>query len=370
MSNLMSGNTLHEASRQWTSRPDDERFLSLEDLHTSVANRKLESWTATPATRDLRVRPQDDGDLMVECYDQTAGEQRELGLSNWSFGQLCTYAQAPAKYLRTQPAELAAINLQWGLEHNPVRDQALVLGRTNGASELRAMTSCSYGRIWDQEVVEAVQKMNHDGRWVVPAASYASSHPKRATTLYASDRDVFLFLVDPENPIEVPGEDDPMFRGFYTWNSEVGSATFGLTTFLYRYVCDNRIIWGASDVKELRIRHTGGAPDRFAYEGARYLNRYANESTAKLVEGIQAAKNTDIPLNVGKGDTVQSWLQSRGFTKAEAKASVDTATAEEGQARTLWDIVNGVTAYARSVSHTDRRTKLETQAGKLMELAS
>ena len=58
--------------------------------------------------------------------------------------------------------------------------------------------------------------------------------------------------VDPKNPVEVNGEQ--LFRGFYTWNSEVGSAVFGLTTFLYRYVCDNRIIWGATDVKELRIR--------------------------------------------------------------------------------------------------------------------
>jgi hypothetical protein len=111
--------------------------------------------------------------------------------------------------------------------------------------------------------------VNTDGRWVIPAASYTTKNPKRATTLYASDRDVFIFLVDPKNPVEVNGEQ--LFRGFMTWNSEVGSAVFGLTTFLYRYVCDNRIIWGATDVQELRIRHTGGAPERFAYEGEKYL---------------------------------------------------------------------------------------------------
>jgi hypothetical protein len=173
--------------------------------------------------------------------------------------------------------------------------------------------------------------------------------------------------VDPNNPVEVGGE--TLFRGFYTWNSEVGSAVFGLCTFLYRYVCDNRIIWGATDVKELRIRHTGGAPERFSYEGERYLRRYAEESTAKLVEGIKAAKAKEIPLNAGKGDTVESWLQARGFTKAQAKASVDAATAEEGQARSIWDIVNGVTAYARSVANTDSRVELEAKAGKLMEYA-
>jgi hypothetical protein len=210
--------------------------------------------------------------------------------------------------------------------------------------------------------------MNVDGRWVIPASRRQGINPLRATTLYASDRDVFIFLVDPANPIEVDGE--TLYRGFYTWNSEVGSATFGLTTFLYREVCDNRIIWGATDVKELRIRHTGGAPDRFAYEGQRYLRRYAEESTQKLVEGIRAAKTTLIPLNEGKGETVQDWLQSRGFTKSEAKGAHETAVGEEGRARTFWDIVNGVTAYARTISHTDARTTLEAKAGRLMEMVA
>jgi hypothetical protein len=208
-------------------------------------------------------------------------------------------------------------------------------------------------------------RVNADGRWQVPAASYATTDPRRATTLYASDRDVFLFLVDPENPVEVGGE--ALFRGFYTWNSEVGSATFGLTTFLYRYVCDNRIIWGATDVREVRIRHTGGAPERFAYEGQRYLARYAEESTVKLVAGVKAAQNAAIPINPGKDETVQDWLQARGFTKAQAKASVEAAEAEQGGARTVWDVVNGVTAHARSLANADERVALESRAGKLME---
>jgi len=161
---------------------------------------------------------------------------------------------------------------------------------------------------------------------------------------------------------------ETLFRGFYTWNSEVGSAVFGLTTFLYRYVCDNRIIWGATDVKELRIRHTGGAPERFAYEGAKYLNRYSQESTVKIIDGIVKAQEKDIPK--AKDETVEDWLRQRGFTQAQAKASVQTAVAEQGQARSIWDIVNGVTAYARSIPHTDQRVELEVKAGKLMQFAS
>jgi hypothetical protein len=361
---------INVASREWASRPDDQRFLSLADLKESVGKRRRESWTVTPACSDLRVVPGQSDSLAVEVYDPTHGQTRELTPTNWSFSQLAGYAGAPAAYLRKIPSQLAAINLQWGLEHASQRDDALVLAQSNGDNKLRAMTSTSYGRIWDNQVVEAVERVNESGRWQVPSASYATTNPKRATTLYASDRDVFIFLVDPKNPIEVGGEQ--LFRGFYTWNSEVGSAVFGLTTFLYRYVCDNRIIWGATEIKELRIRHTGGAPERFAYEGGRYLAKYAEESTSAIAGQITAAKNKDLvqTLNTGKGETMESWLQSRGFTKAQAKASVETATAEQGQARSVWDIVNGITAYARSVPHTDERVTLEAKAGKLMELVS
>jgi hypothetical protein len=284
--------------------------------------------------------------------------------SHWGFGQLAQYANAPAAYLRRLPAPLAAINLQWGLERDGLRDEALILGQSNGEHVLRAVTSTSYGRIWDREVVAAVERVNANGRWQVPAASYAGTNPKRATTLYASDRDVFLFLVDPLHPIEVPGARGPLYRGFMTWNSEVGAAVFGLTTFLYRTVCDNRIIWGATDVRELRIRHTGGAPERFAHEGARYLARYADEGTGSIVGAIKAAQAFEAPATAEKGWA--GWLAQRGFTAKQAEASVAAAQAEEGEVRSLWDIVNGATAMARAIPHTDERVRVETLAGKLL----
>lgn len=356
-----------EASRQWASRPDDQRYTTLQALKIAVEARKRESWSATPNVADLRVIPNGAKGLEVELYDPTHGSRRSISPTNWGFGQLSQYAKAPASYLRALPAELAAINMQWGLENNALRDDALILAQSNGSHILRAVTSTSYGRIWDSEIVQAVERVNQDDRWKIPAASYATAHPQRATTLYASDRDVFIFLVDPANPIEVAGEQ--MFRGFYTWNSEVGAGVFGICTFLYRYVCDNRIIWGATNVRELRIRHTGGAPERFAYEGGKYLTQYANESTNLIVEQVKRAKGMDIEEAKNPKDGMTDWLQKRGFSKAIAKSSVDAAVAEEGKARSLWDIVNGITAYARTITHTNDRVELETKAGKLMELA-
>src|SRR6202045_2594559 len=74
--------------------------------------------------------------------------------------------------------------------------------------ELRAVTGPDYGRIFDHELVAAVQRIAGNGtgdtRWKIPGVldwSTGIYNPcvdvtKNTTTLYASDRDVFLFLVD------------------------------------------------------------------------------------------------------------------------------------------------------------------------------
>lgn len=348
-------------SRQWASRPDDERFLTLEALLERVKTRAENSIARVTLSNTLRAVPTDENDIRLE--DQNG----DYGMTNWSFGQLSQAAQAPASYLRKLPAPLAAMNLNYGLHIAPREKQMLYLSKNNGSGlQTRALTSDTYGRIYDYKVVEAVMKVNEQcgGRWVVPAASYATQQPKRATTLYGSDRDVFIFLVDDQNPIEVPGDDKPLFRGFYVWNSEVGAQVFGLKTFLYRYVCDNRIIWDMSHVAELRIRHTSGAPDRFRYEGRNALRKYAESSTAEAVETIKRAKTFELPT--GNTEKFNDWFRKNGFTASMQKEVIETARAEEGQAATLWDICNGLTAVARRKTHTDARIELEQKAGKLL----
>src|SRR3546814_5209570 len=79
-------------------------------------------------------------------------------------------------------------------------------------------------------------------------------------------------LVDDTHPIEAGklpnGEPDLFFRGFYCWNSEVGSKTLGIATFYLRAVCMNRNLWGVENFEEISIRHSKFAANRFAHEAA------------------------------------------------------------------------------------------------------
>jgi hypothetical protein len=80
----MSENNLYEASRQWASRPEDQRFLTLEDLKASVLKRRQESWTVTPAIEEIKARAVDGG-IGIEVYDPTKGEDRILFPTNFAF---------------------------------------------------------------------------------------------------------------------------------------------------------------------------------------------------------------------------------------------------------------------------------------------
>ena len=192
--------------------------------------------------------------------------------------------------MRQLPAALAGINLQHGLLSHRA-ELVKTLEADDGRVELRAVTGPDYGRIWDHELVAAVMKIAGNGtgdtRWKVPGVldwNTMTHNPfvditKDTTTLYASDRDVFLFLVDDTHPIEAgrlpDGSPDLYFRGFYCWNSEVGSKTLGIASFYLRAVCMNRNLWGVENFEQITIRHSKFAAQRFAHEAAPALTSFA-----------------------------------------------------------------------------------------------
>lgn len=369
-------------SRQWSMRPADQRFLSLDDLEAAVVARSKDCKATVVETRSLRLVAQRDN-----AHDLTIGgidDGQEYGMTHWTFDQICQRSKAPAGFLRKQPAFLSALNLQWAIQHQANEVVQAYRNPISGNAELRAITGPEYGRIYDHELVSAVRKIAGNGtgdtRWKVPGVlnwAEGTYNPfvdptKDSTTLYASDRDVFMFLVDDTHPIEVgklaDGSPDLVFRGFYAWNSEVGSKTLGLATFLLRGVCMNRNLWGVEGFEEMTIRHSKHAPARFMEEAAPALLKYSEASTKGVVAGITAAKN----LIVAKSDDERrEWLADKGFSKTNITRIIETVEREEGHtAQSVWDMVQGITAVARNIDHQDDRIDMERKAGKLLAKAA
>lgn len=372
------GERVGRVSSEWFSRPDDERFLSLNDLARAVRGRSERSRTRIVETALIHVEAnRNDPEHLALILP---GADAPVTPTHWSFGQLASQVGAPAAYLRQLPAPLAAINLQYGLTSHRA-EQIKTLETENGRLELRAVTGPDYGRIYDHELVEAVQKIAGNGtgdtRWKVPGVldwSTGIYNPRvditrDTTTLYASDRDVFLFLVDDLNPIEAgrlpDGSPDLYFRGFYCWNSEVGAKTLGMASFYLRAVCQNRNLWGVEQFEEITIRHSKYAANRFAHEAAPALQNFANSSASPFVNGIKAARERIVArTDEERGD----FLRGRGFSKAETGRIIETVLAEEGRPpESIFDFVQGITALARDKPHQDARLDMEAKAKKLLD---
>jgi len=368
-------------SSEWFSRPEDEKYLSLSDLYASVKGRADQSRTRTVESAAIRVEAHRDDPEKLALILPDA--EAPVAPTHWSFGQLASLVGAPAAYMRQLPAPLAGINLQYGLTKHRA-EQVKTMEVANGRTELRAVTGPDYGRIHDHELVSAVQRIAGDGvgdtRWKVPGVldwSTGIYNPevdvtKDTTTLYASDRDVFLFLVDDMNPIEAgslpDGSPDLFFRGFYCWNSEVGAKTLGIASFYLRAVCQNRNLWGVEDFQEISIRHSKYAANRFAHEAAPALANFADSSPRPFTQGIRAARERI----VARSDQDRTdFLRKQGFSKAESGKIVETVLAEEGRPpESVFDFVQGITAVARSKPQQDARLTMETRAKKLLELAA
>jgi hypothetical protein len=67
---------------------------------------------------------------------------------------------------------------------------------------------------------------------------------------------------------------------------------------LFDYVCCNRIIWGADQYTEIRIRHTKGAPDRWLEEVTPVLREYSQASAKPVVQAIEDARNKHVDANL------------------------------------------------------------------------
>ena len=159
--------TLTQAFNQWASRPADERFSSLESLITAV--RSVRERARTSKHVDL-------AQCSVVDVDETPMLKSPSGImadmTHHAFGQLCRLVEAPAHYLRTLPAALAADNLNHGLAALPESadadtmafDATLLVdlqdaGAPDPARKIRQFCSEKYGRIWSLDVAERLQRL-------------------------------------------------------------------------------------------------------------------------------------------------------------------------------------------------------------------
>ncbi len=381
---------LYSASRQWAERPSDERFWTLLQLRQSAYDHFKHSATREVDLASVRTEAID-GDVQI-----VGRKEMPTRFTHYSFGQLCNRVGAPASYIRSLPATLASQNLNVGLKRLEDRKASMLL-HSNGVWHVQAFLSTVYQRIWNYQVCDWLLSL--PSGWRVPPARLASDDSpgaRRATRadilsdegggsglsvsvgdmiapagLYASDHDMFAFLVNESQILEAsPGGRESLLRGFFCRNSEVGDAAFSLVMFYYEHVCGNHIVWGARDVMTFSIRHVGERARSYQNEATRAISRISAQSMAEDRARIIQARA--FLLGQDRGEVIDLVWDKGVFSRRRAEevyAVAERYADIHGNPRSAWGYAAGATRLSQSIPYADERMAMDRAAQKVLALA-
>jgi len=362
--------TITTAATEYARRPADESYPSVEALVASAEEDKRLSGERMYNVRDLQAVAEGDSVRL-------RGPRGVATFTNWAFGQICRMVGAPARYLAELPAALAASCLNHGFSDGATSGDAVLLVKAPNGRPLptiRAATSDSYGRVWDADLYGAIARTfepETGQRWSLPPVWGGG-----VAGAYRGDRDSFLILTDGGSIVTDPtltggggGNDSQMYRGIMVRNSEVGAASVQIETVLYRYICGNHMLWGASIASQYRRRHVGTKVLRDTVrEIGRIARAWAERPASVDEEMIRQMAKHEIAHSEA---AVVSELQKLGATKAQAAAAYKSAELHESASpRSFWGAAQGLTRVSQESSYQDARLQLDRVAGAVLARAA
>lgn len=340
---------LTQASTELFQRSPDERFDSFDDLFLHCQRRQETSDEYWQPTQGMRILPYDATGLSLSFSDGAT-----FTLNNWSFRQMCKLSNVPKDTVNRLSADTASRVLS---ETFPSGRRPLQLY----ASGERALSvhSTAYTRLYNAEVLSVVSDFAND--FSPPPKGFNG-----ATGLYAGEQDMFCFMIDPTGWIEIRGEQ--FAPGFFVWNSEVGRRSVGITTFWFQAVCQNHIVWDATDVVELTRKHTANV--HLALPELRALIRKLVDTRDERRDGF--AKLIDRAMDASLGtdaEEVHKVLSKNGITRTLATRAIEL-TQEQGAPFTVFQLVDAITRIARESKNAGTRSEADQKAARLLTLAA
>ena len=351
------------AQDQLFSRQPEDHFESFAAVRRDADEQK--GRCSTLDAKDDRILFSEDGGH-VHFGDAT------LRLTHYALGQLATMARVPMPVLERLDGETRAKVLNRCFPRNRRYRTALVDG---DRLALRCVTSDRYERVWDADVYEQVD------RWLLPNG-FIPAMPTINTdaqgtnllgntkpALFRSDRDSFAFFYGDRSP----GDDGfgGLRKGVVVYNSEVGAKSFGFSTFFFRAMCSNFLVWDATGVKARRARHTG-AVRGIVREFREELQETGAVLTTCELDAFEVARTTRfVPEGPGEREqAIQRLVREFKLPEADAMEVADLVRAPENPGTfSYWGVVNGITSAAKGLAYAGDRTDMSSVAGNVLTAA-
>lgn len=376
---------LMDAHRQWARRPKDHWCMDVEAMLAKCRDDHERSQEGSPMDPKV-LRVESTGDGLVLRNTASGGS---AGFTHLGFSQIANKLGAPAAYLRTLPPDVVADALNAGLKARGDgldRNELVPLWTRKRASEiaagtpsamLRCVSTTKYARVWNLGLARKLEDyMARNPGWgAAEAFRTAQGQAARAwgekTALplaFVGEGEFFAFVVNYERPVEIGGT--TLVPGFFLKNSETVTGSIEGVFFFFDFACSNMIVWGAKNVRTVKIRHVGDAERRALFETGELqgeLRAQAHASVGDRVESIRRAQRTLVADT--KDDVIATLREKFDVTKRDAEAAYTVAetTPRYGDPRSVWGVVQGLTEVSQREEHASERIAKDRQAGKILD---
>jgi len=359
---------LTRASRELFRRTPDECFPSLQALWEHTNKHKEESTDHWHPPQSLHPSVDDSGLALA------FGGEYPCRMNKWSCSQLCRLAGVSKDTINRLSPQTACRALE---ETVPSADKPVQILTTGNL--IRSIHGVAYTRLWDVDLLTMLREFATDfqppqragmpdGRPLVSTDDIPFEPdpvPTTGTGLYCGEEDMFVFMVDPLGWTEINGE--AFAPGFFLWNSEVGRRSVGVQTFWFQAVCANHIVWDATDVVEIKRKHTANVHEslneiRGLIESLVNTRDQRRDGFAKTIKNAMEAKlgtNADEALEL---------LNKQGFGKSLAKQAIEIA--RRRGALTVFAVVDALTRLSANLKNAGERALADEKAGRLLALAT
>jgi hypothetical protein len=337
--------TLKKAHDELFRRTPDEAYESFDDLYGHCSRQRLQS-------EDLWERPQD----LTLTHDMTvcASDGNELILNDWSFSQMCRMAGVSKDTVNRLSHRTASKVFEETLPHADKPLQVLTTG-----SDIRSVHGVAYTRLWNADLLDVVKEFASD--FTPPQKAMDDT----STGLYCGEQDLFAFMIDPTGWAEIEGQ--AFAPGFFVWNSEVGKRSLGIQTFWFQKVCQNHIVWDATEVVDFSRKHTANVRDglneiRSILERLVARRDERRDSFATVMKKAMSERLGD------DAEEVTKVLSAEKIPRGLIKDAMEIARTQGGF--TIFALVDALTKLSQKVNYAGDRTELDSRIGQLLALAA
>lgn len=337
--------TLTKAHNELFRRSPDESYESFDKLYEHCSKQRLQS-------EDLWERPQD----LTLTHDMTlcTGDGNELHLNDWSFSQMCRMAGVSKETVNRLSHRTASKVFEETLPHAEKPLQVLTTG-----SNVRSVHGVAYTRLWNADLLDVVNEFASD--FTPPQTAMDGT----STGLYCGEQDLFAFMIDPTGWAEIDGQ--AFAPGFFVWNSEVGKRSLGIQTFWFQKICQNHIVWDATEVVDFSRKHTANVRDGLD-EIRCILERLVARRDERRDSFAAVMKNAMCERLGSDEEEVTKVLSAEKIPRGLIKDAMEIARQRGGF--TIFALVDALTKLSQKVNYAGDRTELDARVGQLLALAA